>query len=383
MEKSGGVARHQSEILDQKSESSRLSTLDNPLFSVRTPTAIVTDLGTEFGVEVSEEGRTTSHVFRGSVRVNSTGGNDQTGTTSRVLQANESAVVEPSPEGDGVAPRITVTPLANASARFVRAIPKQTIKRLDLVDVVAGGNGFGKARHRGINPNDGQIVDRPPPEGPEWEEVASDNRYHRVEGLPFIDGVFVPDDRRGPVQLDSAGHTFADFGNSDARVFGYIWAGGEIPAPLPPTIRTELGGIDYASPNHGILGMVANKGITFDLEAIRRANPGCRIVRFRTVAGNTEPTLEYERYRTENIVVTADISVFVDGQMRFQRHKIRGRTGVIPIRIPLGNEDRFLTLVASDSGDTISFDWIMFGDPQLELLVEMDAASKPQEAAKE
>ncbi|MCG2683820.1 MAG: hypothetical protein L6306_09425, partial [Planctomycetales bacterium] len=45
------------------------SLIPNPLFAIRTPTAIVTDLGTEFGVEVSEEGTTTSHVFRGSVKV--------------------------------------------------------------------------------------------------------------------------------------------------------------------------------------------------------------------------------------------------------------------------------------------------------------------------
>ena len=44
------------------------SLIPNP-FVVRTPTAIVTDLGTEFGVEVSKEGNTTSHVFRGLVRV--------------------------------------------------------------------------------------------------------------------------------------------------------------------------------------------------------------------------------------------------------------------------------------------------------------------------
>ncbi len=40
-----------------------------PMFAVRTPTAVVTDLGTEFGVEVSKSGHTTSHVFRGSVEV--------------------------------------------------------------------------------------------------------------------------------------------------------------------------------------------------------------------------------------------------------------------------------------------------------------------------
>ena len=39
------------------------------LFFVRTPTALVTDLGTEFGVEVGKAGDTVSFVFRGSVRV--------------------------------------------------------------------------------------------------------------------------------------------------------------------------------------------------------------------------------------------------------------------------------------------------------------------------
>ena len=57
-------------------------------------------------------------------------------------------------------------------------------------------------------------------------------------------------------------------------------------------IPTELGGIDYASSGHGLLFMPANKGITFDLEAIRRANPGYKLLRFRAVAGNTEPASE-------------------------------------------------------------------------------------------
>ena len=41
--------------------------------------------------------------------------------------------------------------------------------------------------------------------------VVGDGKYHRVEGLPFVDGVFIPDGRAGPVQVDSAGHTFAEF----------------------------------------------------------------------------------------------------------------------------------------------------------------------------
>ena len=36
--------------------------------------------------------------------------------------------------------------------------------------------------------------------------------------------------------------------------------------------------------------MISNKGITFDLESIRRANPNCRIMRFRAVTGNSGAT---------------------------------------------------------------------------------------------
>jgi hypothetical protein len=46
------------------------------LFAVRTPTALVEDLGTEFGVEVAEGGETASHVFQGQVRVMVAGAGD-------------------------------------------------------------------------------------------------------------------------------------------------------------------------------------------------------------------------------------------------------------------------------------------------------------------
>ena len=66
----------------------------NYLFAIRTPTAVVTDLGTEFGVEVGQDGSTTSRVFRGSVRVQVVG--DKRGM---VLKASESAKVEKSVAG--------------------------------------------------------------------------------------------------------------------------------------------------------------------------------------------------------------------------------------------------------------------------------------------
>ena len=54
---------------DPQLTTSPLSTLRSPLFTIATPAAVVTDLGTEFGVEVAEDGTTESHVIQGKVDV--------------------------------------------------------------------------------------------------------------------------------------------------------------------------------------------------------------------------------------------------------------------------------------------------------------------------
>ncbi len=61
------VEKKRSEVRSQRSDHSPLSPLPSPLFSVRTPTAVVTDLGTEFGVEVAADGTGEVHVLEGEV----------------------------------------------------------------------------------------------------------------------------------------------------------------------------------------------------------------------------------------------------------------------------------------------------------------------------
>ena len=41
---------------------------------------------------------------------------------------------------------------------FCAKIPKKVVKVLNLVDVVAGGDGFGQASGRGIDPRTGEIA---------------------------------------------------------------------------------------------------------------------------------------------------------------------------------------------------------------------------------
>ena len=115
-----------------------------------------------------------------------------------------------------------------APSDFVREIPKRTIKTFDLVDVVAGGDGFSGRRGHGIDATNGRPTDAWPKD-PDDANVTGDGKYHRALGLPFVDGVFIPDGRLAPVRIDSAGHTFADCPETCNQTGFPVWAGGAIP----------------------------------------------------------------------------------------------------------------------------------------------------------
>ena len=321
----------------------------------------MTDLGTEFGVEVNQDGETTSHVFRGSVEVQVVAADGKAEGVAQVLHQNQSARVEKDSGKQGGGNRVTMFVTPAKPANFVREIPKRIIKALDLVDVVAGGDGFGEARGRGIDPTTGKITSTQTDQKRSASgRLPSDGRYHRVDATPLVDGVFIPQGGTIPAQLDSAGHVFAGFPSTDGFSYGCIWAGGVIPHHSDDGVNhgeifATLGFVDYAEPGHSVLGMHANKGITFDLAAIRRANPQSRITRFVAVAGNSAPPEESSK---------SDVWVLVDGQVRFHREGMIGQR-LAKINVTLDDQSRFLSLVSTDGGDTCSMDWVMFGDPQL------------------
>ena len=154
LEKKGGKSPN---LQISKSETSNpQSLIPTPLFVIRTPTVTVTDLGTEFGVEVNKQGGTTSHVFRGSVRLQVAPASGET-ETMPVFCAKTNRPTWRTVARDRI---VVLGPFARP-ANFVREISRQTIKTLDLVDVVAGGDGFSGRRGRGIDPTSGQLVDTP------------------------------------------------------------------------------------------------------------------------------------------------------------------------------------------------------------------------------
>ena len=358
------AVNHKQEIKNPKSS---LSTLHSPLFTIKTPTALVTDLGTEFGIEVSKEGTTTSHVFRGSVRVQIVSVQGSPEGNGQVLRESQSARVEKNAEKQESDRRVVVFASPANAADFVREIPhretpKPIVKMFDLVDVVAGGNGFSGRRNAGIDsltgrPNNAVDYEDPTLAGSaQFSFPSGDGKYHRVVGMPFVDGVFIPDGSRGPVQVDSAGHMFDECPTTSNKTAHYLWAGsGEIPTRAAKS-QTAMGNIDYARKDHCFLFMHANKGVTFDLEAIRKAHPDTTIRRFLAVLGNAANGL-------------ADVWILIDGKEQFCRREISKQFVAMPVDIPIHKGDRFLTLVATDGGNGFESDWIMFGDPRLELIV--------------
>ncbi len=94
-----------------------LSTIHYPLFTIKTPTAMVTDLGTEFGVEVLRDGGTNSYVFRGKVAIEPR--TVKTGSLPKIeLAAGESAAVAKS----GALVYAHKRPVSVKPVQFVRTI---------------------------------------------------------------------------------------------------------------------------------------------------------------------------------------------------------------------------------------------------------------------
>ena len=83
--------------------------LPSPLFVIRTPTATVTDLGTEFGVEVARDGACEVHVIQGQVKAERVG---QSGAASERVLLSQKQAVRFSPNKPGY------TIIAAAPGRF-------------------------------------------------------------------------------------------------------------------------------------------------------------------------------------------------------------------------------------------------------------------------
>ena len=89
-------------------------------FTIRTPTARVVDLGTEFGVAVEKSGRSEVHVFVGSVTVEPQAARGQPFPARTVLAGQAVRVAEPVPGKAAI-----IEPIAAGGRQFVRSLRRE------------------------------------------------------------------------------------------------------------------------------------------------------------------------------------------------------------------------------------------------------------------
>ena len=216
---------------------------------------------------------------------------------------------------------------------------------VNLADIVGGGGGFGSGKvGRGINPRDGK-----PTTGSAQRIPCKANVFVPVASA-FIDGVAVPDggkDAATPVPITSTGIKITGVPDTCVDTWDHFKHG-----PALSQRGFKVGDVDYRARGHSMLAVHANKLITFDLAAIRKAT-GYGGLRLKTVVGYGGAARE----------PTVDFAVYVDGQPAVNRTRI-SRAGE-RLDLPIAADKRFLTFLVTDGNTDISHDQIFFGDPKL------------------
>ncbi len=187
------------------------------------------------------------------------------------------------------------------------------------------------------------------------------NRLQKVENVPGVKWVFVADGK-GTVTVDAKQEV-----KGVPATSGHFWDT-IANRPLNAQRSTKLGDTDFAAKGHTMLAMHANSGITFDL------------VKLRELSGHAAMRLSGHvgfGASKEAAASRADITVFVDTELKFQKLKLRkDETAVLDIELPASAKT--LTLIATDGSDGIGNDLLFIGDPKL---VPEVAESRLTEAA--
>jgi len=321
-------------------------------FQVRTPTALITDLGTEFGVVARADGSTEAHAFKGRISVVVASGGP--------VQAASSVVSERFAAAVDAAGRTIQSGLAARADLFLLQLPSvgqrsSPAGRINLADIVAGGSGRGTGRlDEGIDLGTGQMLRHPVT----MIQRARQSEFRRTRQLRGVDGVFVPNGAAGPVVISSTGLTFAECPATMGSYYGGPANSGKFyDIPSKRTYSARLDGITFGTSRHPALNLHPNAGITFDLDRIRRDHPDVRIERFTAVCGIPKDLPEYP-------FSPAGVWVLLDGVVRQHLDYPVGRNVVETVNVPIPSQARFLTLAATCSGRA-DYSWVLFGDPLL------------------
>ncbi len=316
-------------------------------FTVETPWSKVVDYGTEFGLITGNEFDTQVHVLKGDVGLQSSSGANP---TMQHLLAGQGA----SQDRRG---RTTLSNLTGHTRLFVRELPSNTElgfpgKRLNLADIVGGGNGFGTGLPgQGLNPSTGQIAITP--------QVlnAPSKGFISTNASIFVDGVFIPDASLGTQIISSTGLDFEGCPDTSGLCLETIRYGASQHVSPFQFAPVQLGN-DVQDPNHPCIGIHANAGITFDLGKIRSAMSDVSLSHFSTYCGFPSHETSYP----------VKVWVLIDGQAQFAQELSADSTAEPhEIRVKLQSSQRFLTLAVTTTTQYDQTSMAIFDQPILTL----------------
>jgi hypothetical protein len=322
-------------------------------FRVQTRTALITDLGTEFGVIAHSDGSTEAHVLKGRISIALDPGRSAR-PTSLFVNEGQAAAVDASGRAirGGLAARADLFLLPSPPV----SRPSSPAGRLNLADIVGGGDGRGSGRlERGIDLGTGRAF-KGPATTIRW---IRRNEFRPSPQLRGVDGVFVPNGALGPVVISSTGLTFSECPRTTGSYYGGpINSGRFFDIPSQEIHTARLHGVRFGTSARPALILHPNAGVTFDLDQIRRDNPNVGIERFTAWCGlpKDAPHAPFS---------SADVWVLLDGVVRLHLHYPADRYVVEQVDVPIPARTRFLTLVATCSGRA-DYSWIFFGDPFLQ-----------------
>jgi|GEM_PF-3322861 len=340
-------------------------------FLLTTPSAKVIDLGTEFGVAVDRGLNTDVCVFDGKVKVvagRQTSGSDD----SLLLNQGMAARVR---NNRGIEALSDLDP--HQFVRKLPAIPNFGVARneVSLVDLISGYDGQNFRLAGVIAPDTGES-DRHPwlrSDGPGYSMYRG---YQQTEWHPYIDGVFIPSNSGENLQLDSTNHR-VDLPSSTGRTWGPIWSRRRFAAVSSAqqdfwgtgTLKSVIAQLEKAQT--GMIGIHSNVGITFDLAAISRQF-GKTPVSFHGIVSNLENSQQRHPEWAASKRFSADMRIFVDGELRQSRLDFNRVDGESTLEVKLASRDRFLTIVTTDAGkdefhNHDAYDHVVLIDPVLVL----------------
>lgn len=299
-------------------------------FRVDTPIMSVLDFGTEFCVNVQENGIGTVSMYEGKASM--LPGQAGTRQGSHMLTAGQARKVNSrTGQVEEIEPETGFVRRLNSKQNLIwRGEP------ISLASLIAGGNGFAPVLNlRPLNFSTGEYETRKL----KSESLVSNQAYNPVPENEFIDGVFIPGSAPETIVISSEGHTWASPATSGTCSYNLAVFFRRFDISESVAMGPLFDGLLHWTESQPSVLLHSNAGITIDLQQVRKRYPNLTIRSLQTGYG-----CSWAERRG-----CVDFHVAVDGLVKHEHKALQSRKDSYAIRLDLDPDTRFLTFIVTDS----------------------------------